>query len=183
MSVSVLVMSYVTHLFISLSAPGTNKTIFYPNGKKFVGGQLLKQLQFAHMSHNIYLRNFTFFILCWLHKILKYGRGMWSTRKIDTNVWWNSWGGRSRESKDHRLECNNKRGVGATGRCGYLSAGSIQDFVAGYHVDGGKSSGYNMGENVGLSTNLEIRRLHLLDTKSLGNIKCLLSFWLVFGSH
>jgi hypothetical protein len=34
-------------------------------------------------------------------------------------------------------------------------------------VNGGKSSGYNIGDNVGLSRDLEIRRLHLIDPKSL----------------
>jgi hypothetical protein len=79
-------------------------------------------------------------------------------------------------SNRHRLERNNKTCTGETERCGLVSTCTIRSFIAGYHVNGAKSSGYIIGNTIGLSRNLENRRLHLIDTKSLGNIKCPLSF-------
>jgi hypothetical protein len=46
------------------------------------------------------------------------------------------------ESNRHSLERNNKTCIGETERCGLISAGSIRGFIAGYHVNGAKSSGY-----------------------------------------
>jgi hypothetical protein len=57
-----------------------------------------------------------------------------------------------------------------------VSTCTIRGFIAGSHVNGAKSLGYIIGNTIGLSRNPEIRRLHLLDTKSLGNIKCPISF-------